>query len=49
MVPPVVSPWRIELGVSGSTGPPGKQQFFIRPPIRWEGSGPPTRSNAGGG
>jgi len=49
MVPPVVSPWRIELGVSGSTGPPGKQQFFMHPPIRWEGSGPPTRSNAGGG
>ena len=49
MVPPVVSPWRIELGVSGSSGPPGKQQFFIRPPIRWEEFGSPIPSNAGGG
>ena len=33
-VPQPVSPWRIELGVSGSSLLPGAQQFFIRLPIR---------------
>jgi hypothetical protein len=49
MVPPRVSPWRIELGVSGSSMPPNTQRFFIRPPIRWDGSGasPPTGSGGG--
>jgi len=49
MVPPAVSPRRIELGGSGSSVPPGTQQFFKPPPIRWEGSGAPIPSNAGAG
>ena len=44
MVPPAVSPRR-----SGSSLPPSAQQFFKPPPIRWEGSGAPIPSNAGGG
>jgi hypothetical protein len=38
-----VSPWRIELGVSGSSAPPNTQQFYIRPPVRLDrpGASPP--------
>jgi hypothetical protein len=40
MIPPsIVSPWRIELGVSGSSVPPNTQQFFIGLPIRSDQSG----------
>jgi hypothetical protein len=49
MVPPAVSPRRIELGGSGSSVPSGTHQFFKPPPIRWEGSGAPIPSNAGAG
>src|SRR5262249_19173953 len=49
MVPPVVSPRRIDLGISGSTVPPVTQRFFIRPPIRPDGSRAPIPSNTGGG
>jgi hypothetical protein len=49
MAPPLVSPWRIELGVSGSSVPPGTQRFFIRPPVRREGSGAAPPAGSGGG
>jgi hypothetical protein len=32
MAPPLVFPWRIELGVSGSSVPPGTQRFFLSVP-----------------
>ena len=48
MVQPLVSPWRIELGVSGSSGPPSTQRFFIRPPVRWDGAGAPPPTESGG-
>ena len=32
-VPQLVSPRRIELGISGSSAPPGTQLFLRRPPI----------------
>jgi len=44
MVPQLVSPRRIELGVSGSSLPPGTQLFLIRPPILGPGAPPPTGS-----
>jgi hypothetical protein len=44
-----LSPWRIELGVSGSSVPPKTQQFFIRPPIHWYGTEAPPSSGDGGG
>jgi hypothetical protein len=34
MAPPLVSPWWIEMGVSGSSMPSGGQRFFIRP-VGW--------------
>jgi hypothetical protein len=46
-VPQPVPPWRIELGVSGSSMPPGAQQLFIRLPIR--SNGPEASPSAGGG
>ena len=46
-LPQPVSPWRIELGVSGSSLPPGVQQFFIRLPIR--SNGPEASPSAAGG
>jgi hypothetical protein len=49
MVPPVVSPWRIELGVSGSSVPPGALRFYIRPPLRLDEPGAPPPTGAGGG
>ena len=43
-VPQLVSPRRIELGVSGSSPPPGTQLFLIRPPIPGPGAPPSTAS-----
>src|SRR5437660_10957540 len=42
-----VSPRRIELGISGSSVPPGAQQFYIRPPVRLDGPGAPPQSGSG--
>jgi hypothetical protein len=44
MVPQLVSPKRIELGVSGSSPPPGTQLFLTRPPIPGPGAPPSTAS-----
>jgi hypothetical protein len=49
MIQEPVSPWRIELGVSGSSVPPKTQQFFIRTPIHRDGTEAPPSSGAGGG
>ena len=43
-VPQLVSPRRIELGVSGSSPPPGTQLFLRRPPIMEPGAPPATGS-----
>jgi hypothetical protein len=48
MVPRPMSPRRIELGVSGSSAPPRMLSSFIRPPIRWDGSGAPPPTGNGG-
>jgi len=48
MLPQPVSPWRIELGVSGSSLPPSTQRFYIRPPLRWDGPGAPSQNGSGG-
>jgi hypothetical protein len=40
-VPQLVSPQRIELGVSGSSPPPGTRLFLRRPP-NLEPGGPPS-------
>ena len=45
-VPQLVSPRRIELGVSGSSPPPGTQLFLRRPPIVGPGA-PPATGNGG--
>jgi hypothetical protein len=45
-VPQLVSPRRIELGVSGSSPPPGTQLFLTRPPILEPGA-PPATGNGG--
>jgi hypothetical protein len=45
-VPQLVSPKRIELGVSGSSPPPGTQLFLTRPPILEPGA-PPSTGNGG--
>ena len=44
MVPQLVSPRRIELGISGSSPPPGTQLFLTRPPIPGPGAPPSTGS-----
>jgi hypothetical protein len=41
-VPQLVSPRRIELGVSGSSAPPVTQLFLRRPPILEPGAPPAT-------
>jgi hypothetical protein len=41
-VPQLVTPRRIELGVSGSSPPPGTQLFLRRPPILEPGAPPAT-------
>jgi hypothetical protein len=43
-MPQLVSPRRIELGVNGSSPPPGTQLFLIRPPTLEPGAPPPTGS-----
>ena len=43
-VPQLVSPRRIELGISGSSPPPGTQLFLRRPPIMEPGAPPATGS-----
>jgi len=43
-VPQLVTPRRIELGVSGSSPPPGTQLFLIRPPTLEPGAPPSTGS-----
>jgi hypothetical protein len=42
--PQLVSPRRIELGISGSSAPPGTQLFLTRPPILEPGAPPSTGS-----
>jgi hypothetical protein len=44
MVRQPMSPRRIELGVSGSSPPPGTQLFLILPPIPRPGAPPSTAS-----
>src|SRR3954470_10927261 len=41
-VPQLVSPRRIELGISGASPPPGTQLFLRRPPILEPGAPPST-------
>ena len=43
-VPQLVSPRLIELGVSGSSLPPGTQLFLIRPQMLGPGAPPSTAS-----
>jgi hypothetical protein len=43
-VPQLVTPRRIELGVSGSSLPPGTQLLLTRPPIPGPGAPPSTAS-----
>ena len=43
-VPQLVTPRRIELGISGSSPPPGSQLFLRRPPILEPGAPPSTGS-----
>ena len=43
-VPQLVTPRRIELGVSGSSPPPGTRLFLTRPPITEPGAPPATDS-----
>ena len=49
MLPQPVSPWRIELGVSGSSEPPSTQRFYILSPLRSDRPGAPPVTGAGGG
>jgi hypothetical protein len=48
-LPQPLSPWRVELGVSGSSEPPGTQRFYILSPLRLDGPGAAPPSAAGGG
>jgi hypothetical protein len=47
-VPQLVSPRRIELGISGSSPPPGTQLFLRRPPTLEPGAPPPTPPTGSG-
>ena len=49
MLPQPVSPWRVELGVSGTSEPPGVQQFFIRRAFRLDEPRPSAATGDGGG
>jgi hypothetical protein len=49
MIQEPVSPWRIELGVTGSSVPPKTQQFFIRTPVHGYGAEAPPSGGGGGG
>jgi hypothetical protein len=46
-VPQLVSPKRIELGVSGSSAPPPGTQLFLRRPPILEPGAPPATGNGG--
>lgn len=46
-VPQLVTPRRIEFGVSGSSVPPNTQRFYIRSPLRWHGPGAPETGSGG--
>ncbi|MGC2203150.1 MAG: hypothetical protein WA633_23800 [Stellaceae bacterium] len=48
MLPQPVSPLRIELGVSGSSTPPGTLRFYIRPPLHLEPRGAAYPNGFGG-
>ena len=48
MLPQPESPWRAELGASGSSMPSSTQRFYIRSPLRWEGPGAPPGTGNGG-
>jgi hypothetical protein len=48
-LPRAISPWRVELGVSGSRMPPSTQRFYIRSPLRRNGPGAPPATESGGG
>jgi len=48
MLPQPVSPWRIELGVSGSSLPPSTQRFYLLSPPRLDKPGAPPPSDSGG-
>jgi hypothetical protein len=48
-LPQPLSPWRVELGVSGSSMPPSTQRFYIRSPLRWNGPAAPPATESGGG
>ena len=48
MLPQPVSPWRIELGVSGSSVPPSTQRFYLLSPPRLDKPGAPPPSESGG-
>jgi hypothetical protein len=47
-LPQPVSPWRVEMAVSGSSIPPGAQRFYILSPLRLGGPRLPP-ATAGGG
>jgi hypothetical protein len=49
MLPQPVAPWRIELGVSGSSEPPNMQRFYLLSPLHLDRSGAPLVTGAGGG
>jgi hypothetical protein len=48
MVPQPLSPRRIELGVGGSSMPPGTQKFHVHAPLRQDGRGAPPGTGNGG-
>ena len=48
MLPQPVSPWRIELGVSGSSVPLSTQRFYLLSPPRLDKPGAPPPSESGG-
>jgi hypothetical protein len=49
ILPQPVSPWRIELGVIGSSELPNTQRFYILSPLHWDGPEAPPPSLAGAG
>ena len=48
ILPQPLSPLRIELGVSGSSKPPGTLRFYIRAPLRLEPRGAIYPNGLGG-
>jgi len=49
MVPQIVSPRRIELGVSGSSFPPTTQRSLTSPHLQWDRPGATPETGSGGG